>query len=273
MAEQKMYFAARHLGVKLDQDRHWCAKGSGTPLLALCDGIGEYPGSGAVAELMIDMVSERMPRSHKEWNECVVAARDMVLEKRLEGGTTLLSCYAEEEALDASDRLIIHHLGNGAVLHLAGDFHDLGPSQAPYKVNHVVMPHVNGQGALARHVSHGSGAEELRLSEQVLRLNQPAGDIVLMVTDGITTLEEEMLIKHMEAGYLRVQSEALQYVLGRLHSLLQVNCVSLAFGEVLEQFTGEVLLGLKEEQLLDDDAALGLVVTQRVLDHYAKMVS
>lgn len=268
---QRIFFAAGHLGIKMDQDRHWCAEGGAPPLLALCDGIGEYPGSGEVAELMVAMIGERKPRSYEEWSECVVAARGKVREQGVEGGTTLLCCYTERDASQgAAERLCIHHLGNGAVLHLSGDFHTLGPSQAPYKVNHVVMPHVNSQGALLRHVSHSSGEEELRLSEQVLRLNQSTGDIVLMVTDGITTLEEEMLIKHEEAGYLRVQSEALQYVLSRLHAFLETNSASPVVDEGLRGFVTDVLLGLKQEQLLDDDASLGLVVTQRVLDHYAK---
>ncbi|MBK6774562.1 MAG: hypothetical protein IPG74_01500 [Flavobacteriales bacterium] len=126
------------------------------------------------------------------------------------------------------------------------------------------------QGVLVRHVSHNSGAQELALSESTLHLNAPNGDILLLVTDGIATLEEEMVVKDPSGTLWRLQPAALQQILEKLHAFLSVDHGHSSMQADLAQFAQTTLQGLKESGVLEDDASLGIVVTGPVLAYYRK---
>ncbi len=263
-----MYFTAAHIAIKKDQDRSLCIANEQYRLVALCDGIGEFKDSGRVAELLVEAIRLEMPENRTELEGSIRTAKEGIKIAGLQGGTTLLCCY--QRWRHGSDEVTINHLGNGAVLHLAGDFHERGPSQVPYRMHHVVLPHVDEQGVLVRHVSHNSGAQELALSESTLHLNAPNGDILLLVTDGIATLEEEMVIKDPSGTLWRLESTALQQVLEKLHEFLSLNRDHATTQVDLAQFAQTTLQGLKESGVLEDDASLGIVVTDPVLAYYRK---
>lgn len=263
-----MHIAAAHIPIKKDQDRTLCISGEQYRLIALCDGIGEFRDSGRAAELLIEAIKDEIPEDRKDLEQSIRTAMEGIRVEQLAGGTTLLCCY--QCGRHADDEVTISHLGNGAVIHLAGDFHERGPSQLPYRMHHVVLPHVDEQGALVRHVSHTSGVPELALFETTLRLNAPNGDILLLVTDGIATLEEEMVIKDPSGTVWRLQSTALQQVLEKLHEFLAQNQEHPMMHAVLEQFSENALQGLKTKGMLEDDASLGIVITDAVLSYYRK---
>jgi serine/threonine protein phosphatase PrpC len=263
-----MYFAAGHIAIKKDQDRSLCIAREQYRLVALCDGIGEFKDSGRVAELLVEAIGAEMPENRSELDGSVRSTQEGIKAGGLVGGTTLLCCY--QCGRHASDEVTVAHLGNGAVFHLAGDFHECGPSQVPYRMHHVVLPHVDEQGVLVRHVSHTSGAAELALSETTIRLNAPHGDILLLVTDGITTLEEEMVTRDPSGNLWRLQSTAMQMLLEQLHAFLSVGHDPMSFQAALGHFVASALQGLKESGVLEDDASLGVVVTESVLSYYNK---
>ena len=263
-----MYIAASHIAIKKDQDRSLCIAQEQYRLVALCDGIGEFKDSGRVAEVLVEAIRTELPEKRSQFETSIRTTREGIRLEHYEGGTTLLCCYQCGQHDD--DEVTIHHLGNGAVLHLAGDFHERGPSQVPYRMHHVVLPHVDEQGVLERHVSHNSGAPELVLSETKIRFNAPNGDILLLVTDGIATLEEEMVIKDPSGTLWRLQSTALPQVLEKLHEFLSLNRDHTTIQVDLAQFAQTTLQGLKESGVLEDDASLGIVVTDPVLAYYRK---
>ncbi|WKZ67086.1 MAG: protein phosphatase 2C domain-containing protein [Flavobacteriales bacterium] len=266
-----MYFAAGHIAVKKDQDRSLCIAHEQYRLVALCDGIGEFKDSGRVAELLVEAIRSEMPEHRTELDGIVRSAQEGVKAGGLVGGTTLLCCY--QCGRHASDEVTVAHLGNGAIFHLAGDFYERGPSQVPYRMHHVVLPHVDEQGVLVRHVSHTSGTPELALSETTLRLNSPHGDILLLVTDGIATLEEEMVTRDPSGTLWRLQASAMQQVLEQLHTFLSGVRAPMTVQTDLGRFVASTLQGLKESGVLEDDASLGVVVTEAVLSHYNKQRS
>ncbi len=116
----------------------------------------------------------------------------------------------------------------------------------PYRIRHVVLPHVDEQGVLVRHVSHNSMAPELALSESTLRLNAPDGDILLLLTDGIATLEEEMVIKDPSGTLWRLQPTALQLILEKLHAFLSIAHDHMSMQADLAQFATCYLLCVED---------------------------
>ena len=263
-----MYVAAAHIAIKKDQDRSLCIAQEQYRLVALCDGIGEFRDSGRVADLLVEAIRTELPENRSQFETSIRTAQEGIKVEGLQGGTTLLCCYQCGQQGD--DEVMIHHLGNGAVLHLAGDFHERGPSQVPYRIRHVVLPHVDEQGVLVRHVSHNSRAPELALSETTLRLNAPNGDILLLLTDGIATLEEEMVIKDPSGTLWRLQPAALQLILEKLHAFLSIAHDHMSMQADLAQFATSTLQGLKESGVLEDDASLGILLTDTVLSCYRK---
>lgn len=263
-----MYFAAAHIAIKKDQDRSLCVVHENYRLIALCDGIGEFKDSGRVAELLVDAIGTDLPENRTELEDSIRTAQEGIKLAELQGGTTLLCCY--QRVMHSSEEVTINHLGNGAVLHLAGDFHERGPSQVPYRFHHVVLPHVDEQGVLVRHVSHTSKAPEVAFSDATLRLNAPNGDILLLLTDGVASLEEEMVTGDPTGTLWRLQSTALQQVLEKLHDLLSVDLDQASFAAELTRSAGTILQSLKESELLEDDASIGIVVTDAVLAYYRK---
>lgn len=265
-----MYVAAAHIAIKKDQDRSLCVAQEQYRLVALCDGIGEFKDSGRVADLLVEAIRTELPEDRSQFETSIRTTQEGIKRDDLQGGTTLLCCY---QSGWPDDEVTIRHLGNGAVLHLAGDFHDRGPSQVPYRIHHVVLPHVDEQGVLVRHVSHNSKAPELALSETKLRLNAPNGDILLLLTDGIATLEEEMVVKDPSGTLWRLQPAALQQILEQLHDFLSVDHGHSSMQADLAQFAQTTLQDLKESGVLEDDASLGIVITDAVLAYYQKQRS
>jgi hypothetical protein len=60
------------------------------------------------------------------------------------------------------------------------------------------------------------------------------------------------------------------YILDSLNKFLCENASKENFQDVLEDFNKEVLINLNEANMLDDDASLGFVINQNVLDHYTQ---
>ena len=117
--------------------------------------------------------------------------------------------------------------------------------------------------------------EELRASELTLRLNCPAGDILLFFTDGVGSLEEEMM-KENGGNPWRYQQPAVQLILDALNGFLMDHCAEGDLAAALDKFVVEVLADLKERthlevRYLEDDAALGIVLTETVLKHYRSL--
>lgn len=56
------------------------------------------------------------------------------------------------------------------------------------------MPHVDKEGSLLRHISHDSKVYELTPSFIDLSLTGISGDIILIFSDGISTLEEDIIV-------------------------------------------------------------------------------
>lgn len=261
-----MFISAGHLAVKSDQDRSdfLLDEDQLGGKLVLCDGIGEFPDSGKVAALVCKLLIEKNCNSVDDvlYDQELIEAK----ESGLTGGTTVLFCSAKKS------KLHIEYLGNGGIVHLSGDFYQNSFNGIPYQYSSIMNPHVSDDGALLRHISHHSGKTEMASTKIDLNVNSVSGDILLMYSDGVNSQENNVLLKDENGRYWRNESEAVLTILNHLHAFIVENSslVKEQFQEQLVGFNRLILKELKVLNLLEDDAALGILISDDVLNFYRK---
>jgi serine/threonine protein phosphatase PrpC len=260
-----MYKAASHIGVKKDQDRTACIDN----LIIVCDGIGEFNQSALAAETLIDNLKFNSSGDSNSTLSYISNTQEVILKEKIEGGTTLIFAAINEDQLP--NRLRIAYLGNGSIIQLSGDFSELpnsyGDSNKFYRYSNLLIPHVDKEGVLLKHVSHHSEPKDLIPTFMDLTLSAVHGDILLLFSDGICTLEDEIIVQDEQGRIWRNQSESVVFIMDALHNWLKVNCNTIT-NETLEAFIKNTLNALKELKKLEDDASCGAIITEDVISYY-----
>lgn len=245
------------ISIKKNQDRSFFNEHS----IIICDGIGQFSDSANAAELIIEEL--------KFWNGernnlhgLISRAQELLVDEKIDGGSTLIISNLEfKENLD----LRMAYIGNGGIIHMHGDFgFELN---SIHRFSNLMIPHVDKNGTLIRHISRQSIPSDVQPTFIDISLTAPFGDIVLFLTDGIVSLEEEQIIVDDSGRIWRNQSEAVSFILNKLHEWLQRNCKELS-NESLLAFNQEVLEDLKVMGKLEDDASMGIIITEGVLTFY-----
>ena len=258
-----MYFSAKHIDVKLNQDYADFNDKS----LIICDGIGEFKDSEKVAKLVVEQF---IGKEYSKLSD-LIADNELVKFKNenIIGGTTFISAVKK----NSLDKIQIEYLGNGGVIHLYGDFSTNVNSDEPYRYGEIMIPHISPNGALTKHISHNSAKIELASSTIELNLNYITGNIILLFSDGISSLEDKVILKDNENRFWRNENPAIQLILKELDILLKSNNNQENFQKELIEFNRIILEKLKNENYLEDDASLGIIVTENVLNHYLEMTN
>lgn len=258
-----MYLSAKHLNIKLNQDSADFICDEDFKALILCDGIGEFSQSQIVSEKVSEVM---IKKAYTDIDQLVHDSEIIALKDKIDnGGTTIIFAI-----LESYRKVRIQYLGNGGCIKLNGDFNQSNQGLLPYKYNHLINPHINDSGALTRHLSKESGRQELVKSEVSTSLNSTNGDIILLFTDGINSLEENVIIKDNEGRFWRHESSSIQIILEKLNIFLTNHKDNDDFQDELITFNEEVLKDLNDLNLLEDDASLGIIITDEVLKHYRK---
>jgi serine/threonine protein phosphatase PrpC len=262
-----MYFSVRHIDVKLNQDYSDFSNYDEKKSLVLCDGIGEFADSGVVAQ---QVVEKFINKNYLKLSE-VITDNDVISlkNKKLIGGTTFISAVN----LKNTDKVKIEYLGNGGIIHLHGDYSTNVNSEEPYRYGEIMIPHISPSGALTKHISHNSEKIELATSTIELNLNYITGDVILLFSDGISSLEDKVILKDNENRFWRNENPAIQLILSELNLFLKTNISPRTFQDELIGFNQTILEKLKAEKYLDDDASLGIIITENVLNYYREQVN
>lgn len=249
-----MYFSASHKNVKKKQDYTAYTQDS----LIVCDGIGEFNDSAKVAELVADKVKK---------NGDIETVIEELRREIPNGGTTILFAKKRSSTNSKLKYLDIEYLGNGGIIHLQGNFADNPNNQIPYRYAEIMLPHINPKSELDKHFSYNNNAEDSITTKLSLSLNQTSGDILIFYTDGISSLENEIILKDTNKRYWRYQSNAIQSILIELDKFLSDKKQNTTI-KALKEFLDETLDKLLKDNMLDDDASIGVVITQEVLEYY-----
>lgn len=259
-----IYFSATSLGVRSNQDRAEANENG----LIVCDGIGQYAESGNFAEFVVNSIHEQLSSEKhiSNFSSYIHLLSEKSKNLKVEGGTTILVGNVKEDQQSVK----MGYLGNGGIIHLKGNFFTEKISDHPYIFSNLFLPHVNKEGALTRHFSHNSGIAELKISEMELTLNSDEGDILLFFTDGISSLEDQFIIKDEANRAWRNESVLIQEVLKELDISLKRDIWNdpERIPENLNHLLKTILKDLNTTFSLEDDVSLGLIITDRVFHHY-----
>jgi len=245
------------ISIKKDQDRSYFDNQT----IIICDGVGQFSDSAKAADLIIEEL--------KFWNGernnlcgLISRAQQLLVDEKIDGGSTLIISNLEDKE---NSNLRMAYIGNGGIIHMHGDFgFELN---SIHRFSNLMIPHVDKNGTLIRHVSRQSIQNDLEPTFLDISLTAPFGDIVLFFTDGVVSLEEEQIIVDDSGRIWRNQSEAVSFILNELHGWLRQICKELS-NESLLAFNQKVLEDLKNMGKLEDDASMGIIITEDVLTFY-----
>ncbi|MBL0330038.1 MAG: hypothetical protein IPP64_11625 [Bacteroidetes bacterium] len=256
-----VYLSAKHIAIKKDQDRTFFDRDK----IILCDGIGEFKDSAKAAEILIDNLIT---------TQSIVETRGMIEKSVMEIITSNLiagTTYIMATLMDDNNKLALSYIGNGGIIKMQGDFYELPKTYSdinkPYRYLNLMMPHIDRDGILVRHVSHQSNPEELIPSNIDITLDGINGDIVIICTDGITSLEDDFIVADDQSRLWRNQSGLLSKFIEHLHDFLKANYAFIS-NQKIEKFIELELNDFKENKLLEDDASVGVILTEEVINYY-----
>jgi hypothetical protein len=261
------YKAVSHIAIKKDQDRTASTENT----LIICDGIGEFNQSQNAAEILIENLLLSEFGDYQEIQGLLTMTQEIITSEKIRGGTTMI--FAAIIPDKANIRLKFSYLGNGAIIQLPGDFSELpssyGVSNKYSRYSNLLIPHVDKDGILLKHISHHSEPEQLIPSFIELIPSGIYGDIILIFSDGICSLEDEIGVQDEYGRIWRNQSEAVVLILEELHDWIKLNFDRIT-NENLHIFILKTLQLLKDLKKIDDDASFGLIISEKVLHYYRK---
>lgn len=235
--------------------------------LVLCDGIGQYDQSDLVAHYVADAMMDNAQFRWENIDASLLQIVDGVKSGKMIGGTTLL--YGEFTSNEAAEFAKLLFLGNGGIIHLPGDFARFKEENCFYLYHDLFTPNVDGQKRLTCHLSYNSGPRELRPVSIELPLTRREGDILLFHTDGINSMENNIVLQDNTGRHWRNESTNVQFILGRLDTFLMNAELNADFQSVLDPFAKSLLDELKVQEMLSDDAALGIAISDKVIEYYS----
>jgi hypothetical protein len=247
-------------GLEHTQD---CARELGVSVAAeagvvVCDGVGAYAQSGAVAQRVAESVSRYV--------ESVGLAEGLVgcveeahptLAGLEEGATTLIAVGADD------DGQVSHCLvGNGSLIEVMGL--DLGEDRVRLAWTDLVLPHVsfaNGRPALSSFLAPG---DELPRELSIGTRQTPRGSsrVYLACTDGIATDEERVFGSAPDGSTWKQVPAPLARLIAGLGARWAAMEASAEPRAILAEAIGQPLEQMLAAGLLDDDATVGAVLVR-----------
>jgi hypothetical protein len=260
-----VFKAVGHIDIKKDQDR----TDSNENCLAICDGIGQFDGSGIAAKILMEHLLFSEYGVSSELTGLIEKARDTIISEKIIGGSTFI--FGAIDNRENIKRVRLSYLGNGSIYHLHGDYAELPKSfnniNNFYRYSNLLIPHVNKDLELIKYVSHQSEAFNIIPSTIELSLTGINGDILFLFSDGICSLEDEIIVNDDKNRIWRNLSQIVAKIIDLFHKWLILN--SKAFTEKkLISFIHDTLRELKEAKQIEDDASIGIIISEEAIKYY-----
>lgn len=244
-------------GEEGNQDRALTFRvGSAGAGVVVCDGVGSYPASGAVADLAASEAARYVGEAGLELGTQRCAARvSAALNGRDDGATTLIVVGAEE-----SGDVRFCFVGNGSLL----EIQKLDGMSGPDGLRHtdLVLPHVSfagGRDALRSFLPATNG-NPVETSLGSYRVHPGIARLYLACSDGVATDESRAIGRAPDRSVWKEIPRPLSAILDDLApqwaQLLVSTTAELELGTLLRG----TLLSLLVENELDDDATVGALL-------------
>jgi serine/threonine protein phosphatase PrpC len=184
-------------------------------------------------------------------------------------GTTLLI------ALDEPTHLQIGYVGNGAIIHLRGDFTTLPTSQLlPWNAMNYLNPHSfshEGRNRLYKFLSPTVSMEQS--TPTVLTLTKDltfSGDIVVVCSDGICSFDQTRIGTDAEGNiWINGEPSLKQFYTALATFLADGQYTREALTETLRKY----LSTIKDQGLVTDDCTIGVILTERALRFHSEKLA
>lgn len=250
----------------------------GTRSVLVADGVGSLPYCGEAARYLVREGAGLLEQDGRigQLSGCFgklqkglhVLAAPAIQAEELRPGSSYASTLLL--ATDTPTAIGVAYAGNGAIFHLPGDFTRFGNGLAlPWTFSNLLRPHsiLNAQGKAALTCHFDASGGPVEPTTLWIRKDTQVGDIVILCTDGIFSTDQ---VPTGDPGD-GTRWQEIPYTLLRLHETLRE-----AFGdptpltsERLQMALQSLLDRLRAENELDDDATLGILVTEPAIHYHA----
>ena len=182
-------------------------------------------------------------------------------------GTTLLG------ALDLPDRLVVGYVGNGAVIHLRGDFLDFPPTQLlPWNAVNYLNPHsrmVRGTNVLYKWL--GPQTTLAQSTPTVLDIRKDdllVGDLFVVCSDGIASLDQTPIGLDADRRMWIRADPSLAMLYSHLKEFIAHRALT---SDALQICLERYLLDLDAADLIGDDCTIGVIVTTAAVKRFERV--
>lgn len=263
----------------MNQDAMWSDKGKHYRIIAVADGLGsfeyadlaaKYACQGIAAYFKTHEASFDMKKAFDYAQTYLVQeAKKYLQEHKINAthsdlfGTTLIV------VLETPQEFICGYCGNGGIFHVRGNFDHFQHSQyLPWNAINYLNPHtvqnVQGKEALYKFLSlHSQPVEYIPTVFHLSKDNALYGDMLIICTDGIFSNDQVQIGKDSKNN-LWIQGEL---TMALLYEYLKPLPLSQT---LLEQKIHEYLTYLSAQKLLDDDATIGICISETMLEYHRK---
>lgn len=223
--------------------------------LVICDGVGQFDGSGDVASRCVAHVEEyvREQGFGTGMLTCARAVAERMGHGEPAGATTLIAVAIDEEGF-AFWTLV----GNGSLFEL--EAFDIRGSCAEFGLAELALPHISyGEGRPALRSTLPADPRMLEVSGGMLLPRAGRTRAFLACSDGIATNEDWQQGQARDGSTLLRIPEPLVVVLDHLSRGWVAVCESAAPDEQLQALLDAALAELLRADALEDDATAGLL--------------
>jgi hypothetical protein len=250
-------------GVDGNQDRALAVRvGASGGGVVICDGVGSYAGSGAVAEAAAGVAGRHLQDMGIHFGTRGCAARvSEVLRERADGATTLIVVAADEHG-----DVAFCFVGNGSLLEVQMLDGLSGPDAL--RCIDLVLPHVSctgGKPALRSFFPARYGAA-VETSVGSYRVHTDTPRLYLACSDGIATEEERAVGRAPSGSVWKEIPGPLSALLDDLAPCWPDLLLSATAEKDLQAVLQSSLLGLLAAGELDDDATVGALLLRPASD-------
>lgn len=250
-------------GAEGNQDRALTVMvGAGGAGVVVCDGVGSYADSGAVAEVAAGEAGRHLQAMGIDFGTRGCAGRvSTALGERFDGATTLIVVAADE-----SGDVAFCFVGNGSLLEVQMLDGDAGPDALRFI--DLVLPHVScagGRPALRSFLPAADGAA-VETSLGSYRVGPGTARLYLACSDGIASDEERAVGRAPSGSVWKEIPRPLSALLEDLGPRWADLLVSATAEEDLGGVLQATLLRLLAAGELDDDATVGALFLRPACD-------